>query len=263
MIYLFFLILMLILAFSLRYNWWRKPQSYAKTRVLMYHSISEHKGEKFDKWRVKPSEFEKQISYLAKNGFTSFTLSELVDLKEIPQKSVCITFDDGFGDNFTNAYEILKKYKFKATIFLVAGAKENSWEAGNTEYLSEMLSDDEISVMQTSNLIEFGSHTLNHANLERLFANDPAKARDEIVHSKKELEKITGRECKVFAYPYGKFSDEILSLTRNSGYCAAVVVKRGLYEAGDDKFAIKRIGILGTESFFDFWLKLTRIRNKL
>ena len=262
MIYFFAILAVAIIAFSCRYNWWRIPQGWDKARVLMYHSISEHKGEKFDKWRVKPSEFEKQISYLAKNGFTSFTLSELVNLKKIPQKSVCITFDDGFGDNFTNAYEILKKYKFKATIFLVAGAKENSWEAGNTEYLSEMLSDDEINLMQMSNLIEFGSHTLNHANLERLFANDPTKVRDEIVHSKKELEKITGRECKVFAYPYGKFNDEILKIVREN-YQAAVVVKRGFYENGDDKFRIKRIGILGTESFFDFWLKLTRIRNKL
>lgn len=262
MIYFFAILAVAFIAFSCRYNWWRIPQGWDKARVLMYHSISEHKGEKFDKWRVKPSEFEKQISWLVKNGFTSFTLSELVNLKKIPQKSVCITFDDGFGDNFTNAYEILKKYKFKATIFLVAGAKENNWESENTAHLSEMLSDDEISVMQTSNLIEFGSHTLSHANLEKLFANDPTKVRDEIVHSKKELEKITGRECKVFAYPYGKFSDEILKIVREN-YQAAVVVKRGFYENGDDKFRIKRIGILGTESFFDFWLKFTRIRNKL
>ncbi|MDA3053865.1 MULTISPECIES: polysaccharide deacetylase family protein [unclassified Campylobacter] len=263
MIYFFAILAVAIIAFSCRYNWWRIPQGWDKARVLMYHSISEHKGDKFDKWRVRPADFEAQIAWLAKNGFTTFTLSELANLAQIPPKSVCITFDDGFMDNYTNAFEILKKYNFKATIFVVATATQNDWERGNTEHLSQILTSDEINLMHRSNLIEFGSHTLSHANLERLWASEPEKARDEIEKSKKELEKITGRECRVFAYPYGKFNDEILSFTRSVGYCAAVVVKRGLYEAGDDKFAIKRIGVLGTESFFDFWLKFTRIRNKL
>ena len=262
MIYFFVILAIAFIAFSLRYNWWRVSVGYEKARVLMYHSISEHKGDKFDKWRVTPKDFEAQISWLAKNGFTSFTFSELANLEQIPQKSVCITFDDGFSDNYENAFEILKKYKFKATIFVVAGAKENSWEASNTEHLSQILSSEQIAVMQTSNLIEFGSHTLSHANLQRLYENNPQKARDEIINSKKALEKITGRECRVFAYPYGKFNDEILQIAREH-YDAAVVVKRGLYEVGDDKFAIKRIGVLGTESFFDFWLRFTRIRNKL
>ena len=262
MIYFFVILAIAFIAFSLRYNWWRVSVGYEKARVLMYHSISEHKGDKFDKWRVTPKDFEAQISWLAKNSFTSFTLSELANLQNLPKKAVCITFDDGFMDNYTNAYEILKKYKFKATIFVVAGADKNSWEAENTQYLSEILGENEINIMQTSNLIEFGSHTLSHANLERLYESDPTKAVDEIALSKAKLEKITGRECRVFAYPYGKFNDEILKIAKQN-YSAAVVVKRGIYEVGDDKFAIKRIGVLGTESFFDFWLKFTRIRNKL
>ena len=257
-----FLIFAAAAGVSLRYNWWRIPQGWHKARVLMYHSVEEHKGDKFDKWRLKPADFERQIAWLAKNGFESFKLSELIALERLPKKAVCITFDDGFENNFTSAFEILKKYDFKASIFLVPDAVQNDWERANTTHLARMLSEEQILKMQASGLVEFGAHTMHHVNLDLTYASDPQLAADEIIASKARVARICGRPCEVFAYPYGKFNDEILNIAR-SNFKGAVVVKRGLYVAGDDKYAVKRIGILGTEGFFDFWLKFTRIRNKL
>ena len=139
-----FLIFAAAAGVSLRYNWWRIPQGWHKARVLMYHSVEEHKGDKFDKWRLKPADFERQIAWLAKNGFESFKLSELIALDRLPKKAVCITFDDGFENNFTNAFEILKKYDFKASIFLVPDAAQNDWERANTIHLARMLSEEQI-----------------------------------------------------------------------------------------------------------------------
>jgi len=139
-----FLIFAAATGVSLRYNWWRIPQGWHKARVLMYHSVEEHKGDKFDKWRLKPADFEKQIAWLAKNGFKSFKLSELIALERLPKKAVCITFDDGFENNFTSAFEILKKYDFKASIFLVPDAVQNDWERANTAHLARMLSEEQI-----------------------------------------------------------------------------------------------------------------------
>lgn len=112
-----FLIFAAAAGVSLRYNWWRIPQGWHKARVLMYHSVEEHKGDKFDKWRLKPADFEKQIAWLAKNGFSSFKLSELIALERLPKKAVCITFDDGFENNFTSAFEILKNTISKQAYF--------------------------------------------------------------------------------------------------------------------------------------------------
>ena len=250
----------ILIAFSLRYNWWRLPQSYDFARVLMYHSIDAHLGEKHDKWRVKPQDFETQMAWLAKNGFKSFTISELAKLEKIPHKAVCITFDDGYGDNFTHAFEILKRYNLKATIYLVPNQSTNHWEEKNTQKLSPMLTHEQITKMQASGLIEFGSHTLSHSNLQRLTKEERLH---ELIASKKEVEKLTNTPCNAFAYPYGKFTDEIIEETKEAGYTNATVVKRGLFKSGDPLFSIKRIGVLGTESFFDFYLKFTRIRNKL
>ena len=251
----------LTITFSARYNWWRIPESYKKTRVLMYHSISEHIGkEKHNKWRVKPEDFEKQMNWFYKNNWKSFTISELVSLDKIPEKSFVITFDDGFEDNFINAFTILQKYNFKATIYLVPNQKTNHWEEKNTSVLSNLLNNEQILQMQNSGLIEFGSHTLSHVNLSTI---TDEQLLIELKKSKEEIEKITRKECEAFAYPYGKFDDKIIQAVEEIGYKNATVVKRGLFEKNDNPFIIKRIGILGTESFVDFLLKVTRIRNKL
>lgn len=258
------LLFCLILAFSLRYNWWRLRKTYNLPRVLMYHSIDKHYNEKHDKWRVCPKDFEKQMRWFSKNGWTSFTISELCGSANsskngLPEKSFAITFDDGYKDNFKNAFEILKKYNFKATIYLVPNQNKNHWESENTKNLAPLLSENDIKIMQKSGLIEFGSHNLSHVNLEKL---DQISLEFELKESKKQIENITKTPCTAFAYPYGKFNENIKKAVLNAGYKNAVIVKRGLFEKGDD-FAIKRLGILGTESFFDFWLKITRIRNKL
>ena len=227
----------------------------------MYHSISEHiKNEKHNKWRVKPQDFEKQMNWFYKNNWKSFTISELVKLDKIPEKSFVVTFDDGYEDNYLKAFSILKKYSFKATIYLVPNQKTNHWEEKNTSVLSNLLNEKQILEMQNSGLIEFGSHTLSHVNLSTI--NDE-QLLNELKKSKEEVEKITNKECEAFAYPYGKFDDKIVQAVKNVGYKNATVVKRGLFEQNDDVFTIKRVGILGTESFVDFLLKVSRVRNKL
>ena len=227
----------------------------------MYHSISDHvENEKHNKWRVKPKDFESQLSWFHKNNWKSFTISELVKLDTIPEKSFVITFDDGYEDNYLNAFPILQKYNFKATIYLVPNQKTNHWEEKNTRILSNLLSEKQILSMQNSGLIEFGSHSLSHVNLSKI---DDIQLEKELIGSKKEIEKIINKECEAFAYPYGKFDEKIVKAVENAGYKNATVVKRGLFKKEDNLFTIKRIGILGTESFFDFLLKVSRVRNKL
>jgi peptidoglycan/xylan/chitin deacetylase (PgdA/CDA1 family) len=236
-------------------------QSKNKARVLMYHSISDHViKEKHNKWRVKPKDFEKQMQWFIKNNWTSYTISELVNLSEIPEKSFVITFDDGFEDNYINAFPILKKYNIKATIYLVPNQSTNHWEKENTSSLSNLLNKHQILEMQGSGLIEFGAHTLSHLNLSKI---DEYQLKEEIFKSKEEVEKLTEVDCEAFAYPYGKFDDKIVKVVKLAAYKNATVVKRGLFQKNDDIFAIKRLGILGNESFLDILLKISRIRNKL
>lgn len=226
----------------------------------MYHKIDHHIGnKKRNKWRVKKDDFAKQMAWFKENGWHSFTMSELIaSQKSLPQKSFVLTFDDGYEDNYTCAFEILQKYQFKATIYLVPNKQENDWEPFVDKDFDKLLSTQQIQIMQESGLIEFGAHTTRHSNLTRLDDIEMAK---EIEDSKKYVEAITGQPCQSFAYPYGKYNDKIVDKVKQVGYESAVSVKRGIFD--NNLFEIKRVGILGTESFFDFYLKVTRIRNKL
>jgi len=255
-----YILIIILIVLSLRYHWWRIPISYNQPRVLMYHMIDEplSGNKKRNKWRVKPKDFEKQMAWFFKHGWHSYTISEMVDAKTLPAKSFCITFDDGYEDNFAHALPVLKKYGFKATIYLVPGYSYNSWENFEEGTFDKLLCKDEIRQMQESGLIEFGSHTLNHKNLVTLPMEEAQK---EIKESKEEVESLICTKCRAFAYPYGKYNEKTVKIVKELGYDNATIVKRGFFEK-EQPFMIKRVGILGTESFLDFYLKITRIRNK-
>ncbi|ANE36356.1 polysaccharide deacetylase [Campylobacter iguaniorum] len=257
-------LLIAFIIFSIRFTWWRKSVSYEYPRILMYHMISEHlpkNKSKFNRLRVKPKEFEKQIIWLKKNGFTSYTLSELANLDKIPPKSVVITFDDGYKDNFTNAFTILKKHNFKATIFIVVDRFTKNWatdkdlnESSDELNAEEMLSNDEVAQMIASGLIEIGSHTMDHANL-------PALSTDEkwaqIHKSKVNIENIFGTTCETFAYPFGFFDNESALAVEKAGYKAAVTTKNDVYKKSVyNKYKMPRIMISGRQGMLAFKLKI-------
>jgi peptidoglycan/xylan/chitin deacetylase (PgdA/CDA1 family) len=214
---------------------------------------------KRNKWKVKPEDFKKQMSWFNKNGWTSYIISQLVENEHLPPKSFCITFDDGYEDNYINALPILKKYGFKATIYLVPNYEYNLWENFKDKKFDKLLNQQQIKEMQDSGLIEFGSHTLHHKNLLTISKDE---AFEDMKVSKALVENITHQKCNAFAYPYGKYNDNLIEATKEIGYTSATVVKRGFFDF-NKSFEIKRIGVLGTESFLDFYLKITRVRNKL
>ncbi|MBD3790908.1 MAG: polysaccharide deacetylase family protein [Campylobacterales bacterium] len=236
--------------FSFRYNWWKRPVNYTFPRILMYHLVREHIGRnKYNSLRVTPDMFEKQIKYLYENGWASFTVTEaLENVDKLPSKSVIITFDDGYRDNFTNAFPILKKYNFKATIYLV----------NNRDHLGlksePRLTDNDVFELINSGLIEIGAHTLSHANLNKLNFDEKKK---EICESKQTIEEQFNIKCKSFAYPFGNYNDTDKKIVSQCGFGSAVTTKVGIADLRScDLFEIPRIAIRGRDNFFAFQLKL-------
>ncbi len=142
--------------------------------ILCYHHISY--GE-----RIDPDNFEENLKTLKKEGFTPIKLSEIYNYiasgKNPPKKSVHITFDDGYADNFIYAYPLLKKYGFYATIFVIANKVANDIKRATYDELvsmkisqkvddllskSKYVSWEELSLMLKSGNFEVGSHSLNH-----------------------------------------------------------------------------------------------------
>ena len=141
--YLFLTVVLIFLIFII-YNKTRK----SFVLCLMYHSVDNEKG----KGGIFVNEFEEHIKWIKDKK--TFKMEELKNLNyTLPKNSILITFDDGYKNNYTLAFPILKKYNMKATIFL------NTKFIGKDEFY---LNWDEIKEMYESGLVDFQLHTHSH-----------------------------------------------------------------------------------------------------
>lgn len=263
--YLIIILISVILYLSYKYAWWTKTTNLSYPRILMYHMVSNHKKDaKFNSLRVKPLEFENQIKFLVEDGWNFFTMSELIEKKdELPNKSVAITFDDGYEDNITNALPILKKYNAKATIYLVIDRHDREWSSkrkkknNSGELKNEpKLNDDQVKKLIDSGLIEIGSHTMTHDNLPNLSNEEKLK---EISNSKEEIEKTFNIKCNSFCYPFGLYDSQDVNLVKQSDYTNATTTIKGIDDINKaNLFELKRITVSGKDSLFVFKIKIKR-----
>lgn len=196
--------------------------------VLMYHSINTNSSNNLI---ITPREFEKQIKWLKENEFTSLSLPELYSIlttgKNVPLKPIVLTFDDGYEDNYTKAYPILKKYNFKATIFLIT----------NTIGQPSRLKENQIREMYANN-IDFQSHTVSHNELNRLSYK---KQLEELICSKETIKKLLNKNTDYLCYPVGKYNEDTIKSLREAGYKMAFTTKQGYAKLSDGLYTIKRI----------------------
>lgn len=255
-------LILLVAWFSHRYAWWRPAVPYRHPRILMYHMIrTPVKGAKFNSLRVSPDDFDKQISYLKDQGWTFMTMSELIKHHDqLPLKTVAITFDDGYADNYHHALPILQKYNAKATIYLVVDRHYREWSSKRKKknrsgelQQEPKLSDEQVREMLTSDLIEFGSHTMTHDNLPTL---DKDGKQREIIDSRTTIAQTFGIPCEAFCYPFGLYDETDVTLVKQAGYSNATTVEKGISTSFADLYRLKRITISGKDSFLAFKLKM-------
>ncbi len=206
------------------------------TPILMYHSISEDKDNTLS---VSPLNFRRQIEYLNKEKYNVVSMEKLVEsVKEgekLPPKTVVITFDDGFENNFLWAFPLLSKYDMPATIFLITG------HVGKDEgYLNW----DQIRVMR-KNGISFGGHTRNHVYLPSI--TDGNSMLTEIDGCAKDIMINTGARPELFCYPLGAFNDAVKDVVKRSGYKGACTTNRSSDRLNSDIFALNRIKVTNSD----------------
>lgn len=192
---------------------------------------------------VEPEAFERQLSYLKKNGLEIVKLSRLLDKMAKGQavsRSVVLSFDDGYRDNYATVFPLLKKYGFQATIFVVTGSLGKK---------PGMMSESQIREMQTSGLVEFMPHSRSHHDLDRL---PLAEAAREIEASRDDLEMLLGGPADIFAYPRGRFTPELEQYLRSHSFRAAVTVEEGLVTLKTDPFRLPRNSIDSTTTDIQF-----------
>ena len=223
--------------------------------ILCYHRVCPEKD--FGIFRslcVTPEDFRFQMRLLKLLGYTSLSVQNLVAYlrlqKNIPSPSVVITFDDGYEDNYTRAFPVLKEFGMIPNIFLVTDliGKVNAWDQEQVPLLNA----DQIKEMRDEGAV-FGSHSANHLDMTK---EDSAKVKIEIERSKTKLEELTWRKDIPFCYPYGRLSPNLKRWVREAGYCCGIAADSGPLNQADDLFELRRIQVFPTTSLFGFWKKL-------
>lgn len=229
--------------------------------VLMYHKISPSPKSGGLGMRVTPESFNLQMLYLVKNGYHTVRLTELTGFikedKTLPSKSIVITFDDGYLDNYKYAFPILKKYGFTATVFVVADyiSETNDFDVvKKLQPVNKLLGWNEIDQMSAYG-ITIGAHTLNHPSLTDITLTE---AMSEIENCKLALEKHLKTSVEAFAYPYGHYNSQLEEIVKQSGYTIAVTTNQGLVTPESDPYAIKRVRIRGDYNLRKF---INELRN--
>jgi len=232
--------------------------------VLAYHKIDEPTNDiKLRGAFTSPKNFAKQMLYLKKLNYTFYTASELINFYlengAFPPNSITITFDDGWKDNYTNAFPVLRDLQIKATIFLVPSCvgRTTTKVVADGESERAHLSLNNIQEMSKFG-IEFGSHTLNHKLLHRI---SPPEVRFEIEESKKEIENLVQKSCLTLAYPAGFYTEAAQDAVKGAGYIAAFSTVYG----DNDKvnlYALNRVEILRRNRFlFQFARTVKPLRS--
>jgi len=213
----------------------------------MYHYVSSP-PEGADKYRqdlsVSPEEFRKQMLFLKEQGFTAVDFYDLtlaiVSKGELPDKPIIITLDDGYRDNYENAYPILSELGFEATFFIPTEFIDQN----NPEYLTWTM----IEEMAASDM-RFESHSKTHPDLTGQERNFIVW---EVLGSQETLEAHIGYRPRYLAYPGGRYDDQVIELLTELDFWGAVTTAGGRWHGFDDRYEWTRVRVRNKTSMVDF-----------
>ena len=198
--------------------------------IFLWHSVGE--GTPNDKYDVSVDEFEQQLQILNAQNIQTVTLDQVLDDWEgrtpLHGKAVVLTFDDGRQCLYDHVLPALLRHGAVSELFLVTGyLAETAAErkiVGNALGRHPYLTWPEVQEMASSGAFVVESHTVDHPSLRRL---SDRQQRQQIVESRRELQRRLGIPVRYFAYPFGAFNPNSVELVEQAGYRAALSVGKG------------------------------------
>ncbi|MBF0531859.1 MAG: polysaccharide deacetylase family protein [Candidatus Omnitrophica bacterium] len=244
-----------------------KPKTAPRPGVLiiLYHRVNDELPE--NALVIRTERFAEQMAYLK----SSPLLGEVISLRDWEERpdyyyqlpnpaylKIIITFDDGYRDNFTNAFPVLRQWNLPASFFLATGmidtGKKFARYAANPE--RDMLNLKEIAEMADQGMT-FGPHTQNHVHLTAL---SPEEQQREIHPSCDYIQEhiAPGSRLNTFCYPYGEYNSATIEILRAARIRHALTVRPGKNTIDTPSYELRRVEISGIDSIQTFKTKLTQ-----
>ena len=220
------------------------PDDGARVAVLGYHELNEKMPE--TAMRMHTSKFRRQMETIRQLGISVITLDDFLAWKrgdkKIPEKSLLLTFDDGWKSVYTDALPILREFGYPFTIYLYKNYVDGGGKALSTAMIREMVASG----------TTVGSHSVSHpypAAVKKVHKKGPdaydAYLRVELGESKRFLEEKSGLKVTTYAYPGGYHTDEMFPIAREFGYTHAFTVVPGKVKRSTTNLTLPRYMIFG------------------
>ena len=214
----------------------RKVLNSKSAAILMYHTVGNGPES------LGVDMFRRQMKWLKDHNYNVVRLSQVVSsLKNghiIASKTVVLTFDDGYADNYIEALPILREFGFPATIFIITNLIDSKL-TNKRGVQHTMLSRSQIKEMHNSGLIEFQPHTVKHTRLSYL---SDMEAEAELKDSQETIKSHLSVQGHIFAYPFGDHTQRDVKLAKKY-FDAAVTVSPGFAGSSNDIFLLPRQAI--------------------
>jgi len=207
-----------------------------KIPILMYHEISTvlERNKKIRStnpiYTLSIKQFDEQMKYIHENDYQTLSLDEFMNPRlRTNEKKVIITFDDGWANNYSNAFPILKKRNLTATIFVITGF------VGRDEYMDwrqlRQMGEEGMSIQ---------SHTVSHRPLTVL---ENHEIMYELQGSKKSIEEHLGKRVDFLSVPHGMIDRRVIGTAQIVGYKAICTSEPGFSHSYGNPAILKRINI--------------------
>lgn len=228
------------------------PPDQARVPILMYHHIAIAPAGADAVRRdlsVSPAAFAQQMDYLRAQGYETIDLQHLVDHlttgRPLPAKPIILTFDDGYDDNFTQAYPVLRSHRLTGVFFVLSDAM------GNPGYMSW-----QEAAEMSRNGMDIQAHGRTHADLAISSSADVAW---QVAGSKAMIEERIGRPVRFYCYPSGRYNARTIEILRQNGFTAAVTIDYGATHKAASLFDLPRLRIRGADTLEQFAAKLATV----
>lgn len=227
--------------------------------IIMYHAVSDVQSIQGE-YVISSAEFENDLKYLADNGYTTVFVEDIVNFVNgngsLPEKPIVLTFDDGYYNNYLYVFPLLKKYNAKATISPIAYYSELYTETTDVNECYSHSTWSELKEMHESGCVEIGNHTYNlHTNdsiqtgVGKISGESSNTYKEritqDILTAQNMIKENTGKECTVFAYPFGKYNETAEDTVRNLNFTAILTCNGGINHLtqGDNEslYELKRL----------------------
>ena len=225
-----------------------------KIPVVMYHSVLKDE-KRHGKYVISPAEFETDLIWLEKHGYTTILISDLIAYTQgfpLPEKPILLTFDDGYYNNYLYAFELAKQHQAKFVISPVASLSDHYTETGETNgYYTHCLWG-QLREMAESGLVEIQNHSYDlHRSNSAIGVKkragetaDQYRARisADLLQAQERIETETGTLPTTFVYPFGAVSKDTPKIVRELGFACTLTCAQQISSVSRDPESLYGLG---------------------